>query len=139
MPGKALAIGELGVLLLDPGAVEQDQPRHLVAGGGGVDAAAEAVDHQPRQVAAMVQVRMGEHHRVDVARFGGQSFPVQFAQVLQALEQAAVHQDAGVAVAEQMLGTGDGAGTAQAGESRHVRASSFGWEPGHLADPDVSP
>ncbi|MCY1298507.1 hypothetical protein D9M70_479970 [compost metagenome] len=116
MLGEALAVGEFGILLLQIGAVQQDQFRDVAGCGGGMDAALESVCHQPRQVAAVIQMGMGQHDRVDVGGRDGQALPVELAQVLQALEQPAVDQQAGVSVAQQVLGSGDGAGAAKAGQ-----------------------
>jgi len=56
---------------------------------------------------------MGDGHRVDVARRPRQGRPVELAQVLQALEQAAIDKDTVLAETEEMLGAGDGPGTAE--------------------------
>ena len=116
MPGKALAVRKVSVLLLQPGTVEQDQLGHVARGLRAVDFAAEPVQYQSRQVAAMVEVGMGQHHRIDVARRHVQALPVEFTQVLQSLEQATIDQDACVATGEQVLGAGDSAGSAEAGQ-----------------------
>jgi len=56
------------------------------------DRAAEAVGHEPRQVAGVVDVRVGQDDVVDRGGFDRQGLPVAQPQVLEALEQAAVDQ-----------------------------------------------
>jgi len=64
----------------------------------------------------MVQMGMGQHHGIDLVRRDGQRLPVAQAQLLVALEQAAIDQQALAVVAHQVLGAGDGAGAAQEGD-----------------------
>lgn len=110
---ETLSIGVLGILFLQVAAVLEDQFGQVAGCGGGVDASAKAITHELGQVAGVVQVRVRQYHRVECLRRDRQWLPVQLAQVLQALEQAAVDQDVLSIVAQQMLGAGDGAGTAE--------------------------
>ena len=52
--------------LLDEGAVQQHHRQQVDGGAGGEDRAAKAQRAQPRQQAAVVDVRMGEQHEVDL-------------------------------------------------------------------------
>src|SRR5690606_29137881 len=111
-----LAVGKLGVLFLQPGAVQQDQLGHIPGGPAGIDFALEAVQQQPGQVATVVQVGVGQHHRIDAVRVDRQASPVQLTQVLQPLEQAAIDHDAGVIVGQQVFRAGYGSGATKTGQ-----------------------
>ena len=90
--GEALLVGIGGFFLLQLGRVEQHDAEQV--GGGSVqrDAAPEAVVHQLGQVAAVVDVGVGEDNQLHVGRGQRQGLAVAQAQLLQALEQAAVDQ-----------------------------------------------
>ena len=49
---------------------------------------------EPRQVAAVIEVRVRQHDGVDVGRANRQRLPVALAQLLESLEQAAVDEHA---------------------------------------------
>ena len=85
---------------------------------GGQDPAAEPLAHQTGQVAGVVEVGVGDDDGVDARRVDGQRFPIEFAEVLDALEQSAVHQDSRAAGLQEMFGAGDRAGCAQAAQSQ---------------------
>jgi len=107
-----------GVALLKVGAVAQDD---LGDGGGrlgGDDRAAEAVAHQSRQVTGVIEVSVGDDDGVDTRRVDGQWRPVQLAQVLHALEQAAVHQDSLAFGFQEMFGAGDRVRRAQTAQRK---------------------
>ncbi|MNT09656.1 hypothetical protein D3C72_1444460 [compost metagenome] len=65
----------------------------------------------------MVQVRMRQHKRFDVARRNGKRRPVAQAQGFDALEQAAIQQHLPPLHLKQVPRTGDGAGSAQKTQS----------------------
>ena len=83
-------------------------------------AAAEPAGDQPRQVAGVVHVRVGQDHGVDGGRVDGQRVPVAPPQLLEPLEQPAVDEHAPVAGLDQVLGAGDGAGGTEEGQLRHA-------------------
>ena len=60
-----LAVDVFDVALLDGGAVHQHRRAQVAGGGGGVDVAAEAVLHQAGNGAGVVDMGVGEDHRVD--------------------------------------------------------------------------
>ncbi|MNJ37272.1 hypothetical protein D3C77_320830 [compost metagenome] len=93
----------LGVLLLDMAAVAQDDLRHIPGGGAGQDGPAESILDQFRQVAGVVQVGVGQDHRVNARGLDRERGPVLLAQGLEALEQAAVDQDAATVGLEQVF------------------------------------
>ena len=59
-----------------------------------VDRSLEALAAQPRQVARVIDMRVGEDHGVDVVRRMGQLLPVELAVLGWALEEAAVDHHA---------------------------------------------
>ena len=75
--------------------------------------AAKAQLHQPGQEAAVVDVRMRQHHCIDVGRGQGQGLPVAQPQLLDALEQPAVDQQLAALVLEQVFRPGDSIGGAK--------------------------
>lgn len=110
---ELVAVEEGGVLLLQVPAVGQQDGAQVTCARGAVDGVGVAVARQQRQVTAVVQVGMGQHHGVDLVRRDGQALPIAQAQLLVALEQAAIDQQALAVVTHQILGAGDGAGAAQ--------------------------
>ena len=90
---EAVAVGVVGLLFHagapNPAAAAAHSSRVAPVA---VHPAAKAQLHQPRQEAAVVDVRMRQHHRIDRARRHGQRRPVAQAQLLDALEQAAVDE-----------------------------------------------
>src|SRR5262249_48155506 len=112
----ALTVGVARILFLDVRRVGQDQAAELLRGRRAENTAPEAVLDEPGQVAAVIQVRVGEDHRVDGARGHRERLPVAGPKLLQALKQAAVHQNPAAGDVEEVLGAGDGAGGAQKGQ-----------------------
>ena len=113
----ALAIRALGVFFLELRGVGEHDARELGRRRRAEDAAAEALRHEPRQVAAVIEVRVREHDRVDRVGADRQRLPVALAQLLQSLKQPAVDEHAMAVGVEQMLRTGDGARGAETGQS----------------------
>ena len=111
--GETVPVGELRLFLLQMAAVGEQDLAQLVRRGRAVNPAAKALSRQQWQVAAMVDVGVGEHDRVDGLGRDRQRLPVAQAQLLESLEQAAVHQNGRVAMAQQVFGTGHGAGGTQ--------------------------
>lgn len=125
---ESLAVGVFGILLLQIAAVFKDQLGHIARGLGCEDAAAKAVAHQLRQIAGMVEMGMGQHDGVDAGGLDRQGLPIQLAQVLEALEQATVDQDALSIMSQEMFRASDGAGTAQRGQRKHGGLQIAGWK-----------
>jgi hypothetical protein len=93
----AVLVGAAGVFLLQVGAVAQQHVAEVTRGGGRVDRPVEALAAQCGQVAAVVQVGVGQQHGVELlggAAIAGrrERHPVALAQRLEALEQAGVQQ-----------------------------------------------
>ena len=88
--------------------------------------ASTTVPDQERQVAAVVDVRMGQDERVERARIKREWGPVAQAQLLVALEQAAVDEHAACARSDEMFRAGHRAGGAKKCE---VHSASAGASP----------
>ena len=102
-----LFLDDLVILLLDMGAVQQDDLGDVAAGGGGVDIAAEPVLDQDRQGARMVEMSVGEDERLHRRGVEGQLAVLLVGLVAPALEHAAVHLQHPAVDVEKMLGPGD--------------------------------
>ena len=80
-------------------AAEVEVHRSLGEAGGARDllevGGAKALRDEPRQVSAMVKMRVGQHNRVDLGRWNWKGLPVPFAQFLQTLKEARVNEDPG--------------------------------------------
>ncbi len=100
-----IALGELFVQLP---RVEEDERRKLDRAGRGVDGAGEPGLDEQRKQPAMVQVSVGQEHRIEGGWVIRERDPVADGFVRAALEHAAVDQDARPVRLEQELGTGDG-------------------------------
>ena len=91
---QLVPVEELGIRLLQEGTIRQDQfgdvPRRLCR----VDPAAEAVPDEPGQVSGVIKMGMRQDDGLDRLRLDRELLPVQFAQVLEPLEQPAVDKDA---------------------------------------------
>ena len=111
--GEALAVGKGRVFFLDVAAVGQQDLRQIARGRRGPHLAVKSLLGQQGQVAAVVQVRVGQQHGADVVGQHRQRVAVAQAQLLVALEQTAVDQQALAVVLDQVLGAGDGAGAAE--------------------------
>ena len=75
--------------------------------------APEAVAHQGRQIARVIQMGMGQDDAVDTGRQDGKGCPVLEAKLLQPLEQAAIHEDARRIERQEMARAGHGPGRSQ--------------------------
>ena len=89
-----MAVGECGILLLEMAAVGQQDPAEIGRRLRATRLASEAVAHQGRQVAGVIQMGMGQDDAVDTGRQDGKGCPVPEAELLQPLEQAAIHEEA---------------------------------------------
>ncbi len=103
----------LGELLVELARVEQDQGRQLDRSGGRVDRAAVPGLHSSGQQPAVVEVGVGQQHRVELGRVERERDPVADRFVRAALEHAAVDQDPGPLGDEQELRARDRGGAAE--------------------------
>ncbi|HEV2440477.1 MAG TPA: hypothetical protein VGX97_10490 [bacterium] len=105
-----------GVLMLDLGAVLEHELGEITGRPRAVDRAAEAAAHEGRQVAAVVQVGVGEHHGVDARRVEREAAVDAGGLLAASLEQSAVEEEARPARLDQVHRAGDGAHRAGEGD-----------------------
>src|SRR3990172_8740788 len=74
--GKAMAVGEVRILLLQESAVRQKNSAQFLGRVRAEDSASKAVPYEGRQVARVVEVGMGQENRVDGLRFDREWRPV---------------------------------------------------------------
>ena len=89
----ALGIGKTGFFLLKLGRIEKQDFEQVAGGGGAIDRDSEVVLHQLGQVAAVVNVRVGEYHGFQAGGAKRQRFAGVQTQLLQALKQPAIDQN----------------------------------------------
>jgi hypothetical protein len=109
----ALLVDVGDVALLDVGGVAQHVGAEVAGGGGGVDVAGEVGAEQRGEVAAVVDVGVGEDDGVDVGGVKGEVAVTLEALLALALGEAAVKQELAAADFQQVHGAGDGAGGAE--------------------------
>ena len=117
--GLAPAVDALDVVLLDVRRVAKHQVAEVDSGGRGVDAAAEALPDERRQVAAVVHMGVGEDDRLDV---GGTEREVAVALeglLAVALEGSAVEEEAMAVPVHEVHGAGGGLSGAEELEIQH--------------------
>ena len=108
--GKAVPVRVARLFVLQVAGIGQQQPAQLDARRRGEHLAAKAELDQARNEAAVVDVRMRQQHRVDRGRRHRQRRPVAQAQLLQALEQPAIDEQAPAVVFDEVLRSRHGAG-----------------------------
>ena len=124
----AALVGELRVFFLQVRGVGQHQPAQIGGAAGAMHRALESLRDQPRQPAAVIDVRVREDDGVDRLGRDRQRRPVAQAQLLQALEQPAVEQDSLAIDFEEVLGAGHRAGGTEKRQRGHRQATySFGF------------
>ena len=101
-----VAVRVASVFFLDAGRIGQHERTELARRWCAEDAAAKPVCDEPRQISAVIEMRVGENDRVNSRRIDRQRCPVALAQLLQALKEAAVDEHAMIAEVEQVLGPG---------------------------------
>ncbi|MBS1196195.1 MAG: hypothetical protein H6R33_915 [Actinobacteria bacterium] len=118
----ALAVQVLGSLLLKAGGVGQHHPEEVRGGRRSPHRPLVGVTaHQAGQVAAVVDVGVGQQHLVGQRGAEGRVLPVELGDLSRPLEHAAVHEQAAAARRQQELGAGDRVGAAKEGEMGHRR------------------
>ena len=88
----AVAVRVRRVFFLDAAGVGQHDPAEILRAGGAEDAAAEALRDEPRQIAAVIEVRVRQHDGVDLRWLDRKVLPVPLAQLLQPLEEPRVDE-----------------------------------------------
>ena len=131
----AVALGEL---LLELARVEQHQRGQFDRAPGGVDGAVEALGHDVRDEAAVVQMGVGQDDRVKAGRVVGEGNSVAHLLVRPALKHAAVDEHLGPLGDEQELGSGDGVGSAEEVDF-HARILTPQWPARGSGSPTAVP
>jgi hypothetical protein len=103
-------------LLLEPAAIEQHELDQLGRGGGQVDRPGVALLDHDRQVAAVVEVGVGDEEGVERLRIEAERDPVADGLVGAALEHPAVDEDLRPRGGQQELGPGDRARATEEGK-----------------------
>ena len=115
----ALLVGVLRVLFLDVGGVAQEQIRQVRRRRCGEDRSLVAQLDEPGQVPRVIDMGVGEDHRIYTLRIEARVLPVAFAELLRALEQPAIDQKLLAQSPKQMARARDGPGAAVEGEASH--------------------
>jgi hypothetical protein len=116
VPGDPLAVGVCGILLMDAPAVGEEDAEQIAGRRGAEDRPPIALAHYHRKVAAVIDVGVRHHDRVEAGRLEPERLPVPKPQLLESLEQPAVDQDSGAGRLDQELRTGYRAGAAEEAE-----------------------
>ena len=114
------------VLFLNVRGIDEHELREILRAGRAEHAAAKPLGRKPRQVADVIEVRVGQHDGINRVRAHGQLVPVAPAQLVLPLEEAAVDEHAGRPNLDQILGARDRAGGSQKRELRHECAIMTG-------------
>ena len=108
MPAPRIAAVELLDLhLLDMARIRQHHRAEIGRRGGGVDRSLETCLHELRQQSAVIDMRMGENHCMDLRRLEREGPIVELLLRFRTLEHAAVDQHARSRMFDHEAGTGD--------------------------------
>jgi len=128
--GKALPVRVARLFLMKVARVGQEDPEELQAGRRAVDRAGEALLDEARQEPRVVDMGVREQHGVQLRRLDRDRLPIPEPEFLEALEQAAIHEDPRARRARDELGARH---RARAAEELYPR-------PAHAANlPNISP
>jgi len=130
--GPSVAVGVLGLLLLQVAAVGEDDADELAGRRRAVHGTVEPVEDQPREVTAVVEMGVGQHHGVDGRRVHGEARPVLEPELLEPLEQAAVDEEPAPAVIEEELAPRHRAHAAEEGDRCRLRVHADEGRAPHL-------
>jgi len=119
MLGVPFFVGPAGLLLLQMAGVREEDPREVGGGPCAVDRPPETFLYQARQKSNMVNVRMGQQHRIDRVRLNRERIPVLQPVLLGTLKKPAVDQDPVVVAFQEVAASGDGAGGTQKCQANH--------------------
>jgi len=92
--GEPVPVRVHRVLFLNASGVRQHDAAEIERPRGAKDPAAEALSDEPRQVSAMIEVRMRQHDGMDRIGANRQRLPVALTQLFQSLKQPAVNKHA---------------------------------------------
>ena len=118
--GRFLLVVKARFFLLQVAGIGQDDGTQIDRRRRGINWPVESLFGQPGNPAAMVEMRVRQNHRIDVARGNRSIFPVAQSPIFRALKKTAVHQHlhAGlvgnvVARVDEVLRSGNGPGSAE--------------------------
>ena len=123
VPGDARLGGVRGILLLQVGAVAQHDRRQLGRLRGAEHGGVEPTAHQAGEVAAVVEVRVREHHAVEGRGVDREVVPVALAQLTQPLVEPCVDEHPRRGGLDQEAAAGHGAGSPPEGQRGAGHAS----------------
>ncbi len=106
----AAAVGMLGVKLLDAAGIRQQDFAKIARQAGAQDRSPEPVIDEHGQVAAVIEMRVGEDDSVEARGIKRRTVPVAQTKLLVTLEQAAIDEEPGMACLDQEPGARDGSG-----------------------------
>ena len=122
----AVAVQPVDVAFVDVRRIWQHDAAQVPRGGCGEDVAGKAALAQVGQVSAVVDVRVGEHHHIDLRRIKGEVAVALKGLLPSPLVQAAVQQDALAVHSDEMFRARGGAcGTAES--QFHGWLGRAGW------------
>ena len=124
MPGRAVAVGVCGIVLLESSAVGEDDAAQGPGARRCIDRAFEAVFGEDRQVSGVVDVPVSENHRVDRRRIDRERGPVAFPELFEPLEQAAIDHEPGVGRVDQVARSGYAPGRSRESDLHWAKRSS---------------
>ena len=75
------------------GAIPEDDFRNVERGSRAVNLPPEPIFYQAGQIARVVEVTMGEQHKINGWHIYREMIPVQQAQLFQTLKKPAIHQE----------------------------------------------
>ena len=99
-----MPVGLASVFLLNPAGVGKHQLAQVRRAGGADHAAAKTLCHESRQIADVIEVRMGEHDGINRGRRDRKLLPVSKTQLFQALKEPTIEEYAAPVVLEEVLG-----------------------------------
>ena len=117
--GVMQTIGLARVFFLQPRRVRQHKLAEIGGAGRAEDPAVITLCDEPRKVAGMIEVRVGQNHGGEVGCRERQRLPVAESQLLQTLKQSAVDENPLSVDIDQVLGAGYRSGRPQECELCH--------------------
>ena len=108
----ALFGNERRVVALDLGRIFQHDAGQVTRGKGAVDVSFETLPAQVRQIAAVIDVRVTQHHRIDFARVEGKLAVTFNGFIAVPLVETALQQDFSAIELQEVHRTGGGTGGA---------------------------
>ena len=107
MAAVSVLVGVAGLFFLEVRRIGQHDRAQVARARRAEDPAAKSLRDEPREVAAVIEVGMRQHHGVDARGVDRKRRPVPLPQLLEPLKQPAVHEHAMAAEIDQMLRAGD--------------------------------